>query len=133
VAVAIARFWIKSLLLASQQKTLTHTFAKYFKALELLRFSSGYGSVILQLAAYHLIHYDTKYIITIQKIIVTRAKEVLPNIDRTQAAVSVHSRHPVTPDCDGMVPPAAGGRHLQRTAYTTLYNALSMGRKTPVW
>jgi len=27
----------------------------------------------------------------------TRAKDVLLNIDRTQAAVSVHSRHPVTP------------------------------------
>jgi len=27
----------------------------------------------------------------------TAAKDVLPNIHRTQAAVSVHSRHPVTP------------------------------------
>jgi len=38
----------------------------------------------------------------------------------------------VTPNSDGMVPPAAGWRHLQRTAYATLHNALSsMGRNTP--
>ena len=47
----------------------------------------------------------------------TRAKDVLPNIHSTQAAVSVHTRHPVTPDCDEMMLPAAGWRHLQRTAW----------------
>jgi len=31
------------------------------------------------------------------------SKDILPNIDRPQAAVSVHFRHPVTPGCDGMV------------------------------
>jgi len=28
----------------------------------------------------------------------TRAKNVLPNINRTQATASVHCHHPVTPD-----------------------------------
>jgi len=59
------------------------------------------------------------------------SKDILPNIDRQQAAVSVHVRHPVSSGCDGMVPSAAGCRHLQRSAYATPYNALSMGRKTP--
>jgi len=47
-----------------------------------------------------------------------------------QAAVSVHSCQP--PCCDGMVPSAAGRRHLQRAVYTMPYNALSMGMKTPL-
>jgi len=50
----------------------------------------------------------TLIIIIIIIIIITRAKDVLPNIDRTQDAVSVHSRHPVTLGCNGMVPSAAG-------------------------
>jgi len=38
----------------------------------------------------------------------TRDKDVLPNTDRTQAAVSVYCRHPVTPR----------GLRMQRTAYS---------------
>ena len=62
----------------------------------------------------------------------TTAKDVLPNTDCTQAAFSVNSRHPVTPPppspgCDGMVQSAAGWCQVQRTAYATPHNALSMG------
>jgi len=43
-----------------------------------------------------------------------RAKHVLPNTNRTQAAVSVHCHHPVTPRGHAMVSSAA---ELLRTAY----------------
>jgi len=46
----------------------------------------------------------------------TRAKDVLSNINRTQAAVSVHCHHPVTPGGDEMVSSAVE-RDLQRTAH----------------
>ena len=36
-----------------------------------------------------------------------RAKDALPNMNRTQAAISMHCRHPVTPGCDAMVSAAA--------------------------
>jgi len=49
----------------------------------------------------------------------TRTKDVLPNIDRTQAAVSVQSRHPLTPDGQGVDPSAA--RVLQRAALAIQY------------
>jgi len=41
------------------------------------------------------------------KTVKTRAKDVLPNINRTQAAVSVHCRRPFTPGGDEMVSSAA--------------------------
>ena len=41
------------------------------------------------------------------KLEATRAKDVLPNINVTHAAVRVHCRHPVTPGGDVMVSSAA--------------------------
>jgi len=49
----------------------------------------------------------------------TRAKDVLPNIHRTQAAVSVYCRHPVTPGCDVVVSSAAPCS-VRRTAHVLL-------------
>ena len=54
---------------------------------------------------------------SIKLIITYRAKDVLPNINHTQAAVSVHCRHPITPGGDGTVSSAAAWRRLQRTAH----------------
>jgi len=47
----------------------------------------------------------------------TRAKDVLPNINRTQAAVIVYCRHPVTPGCDARY----------RLLVSSEYTALSVG------
>jgi len=58
--------------------------------------------------------------------IATRAKDVLPNTNRTQAATTLRPRclcTPVTPDSDGMVPSAVAWRYLRRARY----NAISVG------
>jgi len=62
----------------------------------------------------------------------TRAKDVLPNMHRTQAAVSVYCRHPITPACDAMVS-SATACSVRHTPYYTLSMGMTQQFFCPWW